>query len=333
MRRASLGAQALGQTRSHPGLVVEDAPVPRERAGLSRPRDLAPGQPIEDRRHRGVVLRRRHDLLGDSADRDAAEQSHRAAIFAVGVDVAGQSPVILPVAGHEDRVDPARSHPGAEEMEGVHRDRHVRPGLGRRLAVEASVLGNEGGVDVQAGIEEGGMEPVTLHGQVHRKGNPCPRLIGVAPEAADALEGRTVGQAGRVEEAVEAIRRDLPAVRSPRTGLQGGRIGGVRVVLYGAGDVEVPGGRLREPGALHPEGRAGARRLEVEMDPDRLIHRDRQRGLVQEIADDRLRESECLDRGGRHRLQNSGGGKHDPPEDAVIAEEGEPVEVDEDLEA
>ncbi len=164
VRRASLLPQTLGQTRSHPGLVVEDAPVPRERAGLSRPRDLAPGQPVEDGGQEGVASRRRHDLLGDPADRDAAEESHRAAVLAVGVDVAGHSLVIAPVTGHEHRMDPARSHPGGEEVEGVHRDRHVRPGPARRLAVEVSVLGNEGGVDVQAGVEESGMEPVTLRG-------------------------------------------------------------------------------------------------------------------------------------------------------------------------
>src|SRR6185295_10106086 len=181
-------------------------------------------------------------------------------------------------------------------------------------------------------IEESGMEPVTFRRYVHRKGDPGPRFVGVTPEAADALEDRTVGQAGCVEDAVEVVRRDLPGDRAPGTGLKWGRIGGVQVVLYAAGDVELPGGRLREAGALHPEGRSAARRLEVEMDPDRFIRGNRESGLVQEIADNRPRESECLDRCSRHRLQDGGGGKHDSPEDAVVAEKGELVEVDEDLE-
>ncbi len=209
-------------------------------------------------------------------------------------------------------------------MEGVDRYWDVHAQFRGRHAVELPVAPDQSGIDVQAGIEKRRMDMVAGGIEPGRQCDFGEDLITVLPQSADAAESGAIGQAEAIEKSIEQIRRDLAARAHPVAGEGRGR--GPGTDMHRAAGIEMPGIIGLHPGALQPKGRTIGPAADRRFGPYRLVGRDRQRALIDEVLDHRLRETGAL-RCRQHRVQDCRGRQHRMAEDTVIAEERGPVEA------
>src|SRR5215467_4128134 len=92
------------------------------------------------------------------------------------------------------------------------------------------------------------------------------------------------------------------------------------VVSYRAAEMNVPAICIIYTCALQTKRRARPLRNELEMQPDRLIRRNGQRELVEEVRDDRARVPETLHGGGHHRFESHRRGQDHVVENTMIVQ-------------
>ena len=150
-------------------------------------------------------------LRGQLPERQAFERRRPAPVFAVDGNIDGDRlRIVLRRSPHGVRPDLARAR--AVAAEALDADRQVGVAQRLRRLLEVAVVLDQRGVDVQAGIEQRGVQSLhAVHGNVRRQSHPRQRLIGAAPEFLDGTKRRTILQTGTVQGLVIKLGRNLVA--------------------------------------------------------------------------------------------------------------------------
>src|SRR5262245_3649544 len=123
---------------SHSAGVSENPPVAGQRTRLRVTRDVTPvylGEELLEPR----PLRGFKPLVGRLTDGHPEEPRYRATVVPVHAKVELQSFLVMTFPSHGRRVNPARSHTGPMQMEGIHPDRNVGDGRDGRPVSERNV--------------------------------------------------------------------------------------------------------------------------------------------------------------------------------------------------